>query len=198
MIIKDTKDECSVCGRSNDFTDDNYTARRRVPVPSGRSVHFGCLGPWLVKDALERVLPGASYDERMVIALRLGLGHADSPRWRDLEDIVDAAKTDPLVWWSTKARASQLQTSAMGKFERHVEKEMGREERSPVITDADADRVLAEAVRRGIAPQLVVAEALDALLGPPRRTLAFVGLGDGAPGFRAADSEGVLSKEFGS
>lgn len=69
---------------------------------------------------------------------------------------------------------------------------------SVIQLDDEVARLLADAAaRQGVDPGDLALEAIKAYLEPKRRSLSFVALGDGSPGFRAADAEDVLSAEFG-
>lgn len=71
--------------------------------------------------------------------------------------------------------------------------EVGRE--MGWTTSARASQVQADAMARF---ERAVERALVVLRGPQRRELSFVALGEGRPGFRAAEAESVLEREFGA
>lgn len=70
---------------------------------------------------------------------------------------------------------------------------------SALRLDDDAAALLtAEARRRGVNPEDLAREAIQAYRTPRRRRLSFVALGEGHSGFRAADADDVLRTEFGA
>lgn len=179
-----TEEPCLVCAQARFASGINYVDRRAVRVPDGR-VHLGCLGAWLKEWALEQWFPRADARERDVIRLRLQLDRPEPGELRDLTDVGRAIER-------TKERASQVQIGAMARFEEAVDHGV------VVVRGSVARRLEEEATRRGQAPGELVQEALATYLGPARRTLSFAGLGDGQPGFRAADAKAVLDEEFGA
>jgi hypothetical protein len=66
------------------------------------------------------------------------------------------------------------------------------------LDDEAADLLVTEARRRGVKPEDLAREAIEAYLAPRPRRLGFVALGDTDSGFRAADAEEVLESEFGN
>lgn len=71
------------------------------------------------------------------------------------------------------------------------------------LPDEVARRLAAEAARRGLSPEEVAVEAIEAQLPPeaperrPRRRLSFVGMGASESGRRAAETDAMLAEGFG-
>ena len=71
------------------------------------------------------------------------------------------------------------------------------------LPDEVARRLAAEAARRGVTPEQVAVEAIDAQLPPeapqrsPKRRLSFIGIGASKSGRRAADTDEMLAEGFG-
>src|SRR5262249_52980360 len=71
------------------------------------------------------------------------------------------------------------------------------------LPDEVARRLAAEAARRGVSPEQVAVEAIDAQLPPeapersPKRRLSFIGIGASKSGRRAADTDEMLAEGFG-
>lgn len=101
--------KCQVC-KDSSFTSDNYTERRRVTTSTGVQVHVGCLGRWLIDDAIARHFPGSDPREREVVRLRLGL-----PAEPALASLQSVGRT---MEWTGSMRASQVQVAAFERFER--------------------------------------------------------------------------------
>ena len=101
--------KCQVCKNSS-FTNDNYTERRRMITSSGAHVHLGCLGRWLIDDAIARHFPYADVRECEVVRLRLGL--PGEPSLASLQSVGRAME------WTGSMRASQVQVAAFERFER--------------------------------------------------------------------------------
>lgn len=62
------------------------------------------------------------------------------------------------------------------------------------LPDAVAERLVAEAARRGLAVGDLAVEALSERFGPPRRHLSFAAIGSSSTGRRAAEAEALLAE----
>jgi hypothetical protein len=117
---------CHYCSTSH-VTDTNYGETRRINLPDGGWVHYGCFRHWLMDDALSRHFPGLQPAERDVLKMRMDVPVAGSPRLRSLADVGSA------LGWTRGMRASQVQLDAWHRYtsrNRALKDAAAREEQS--------------------------------------------------------------------
>jgi hypothetical protein len=102
--------QCRYC-RSPSRTTANYGDTYAVRISRGRWVHYGCLIHWLLDDAIARNFPGLEPRERTVLKYRIGAPEPHGP------NLVDLNVVGRRLGWSGSGRASQVQLSAMSKFD---------------------------------------------------------------------------------
>lgn len=65
------------------------------------------------------------------------------------------------------------------------------------LPEALAERLPAEAARRGLTVETLAVEALSERFGPPRRRLSFAAIGSSSTGRRTSEAEELLADGFG-